>query len=56
MPTYEYDCDKCGNRFSLILSIRDYEKEKERIRCPKCKSKKVKQALSTFIAKTTHNG
>ncbi len=54
MPTYEYTCEKCGNQFSLILSIREYEKEKERTRCPKCKSKRVKQIMSTFIAKTTH--
>jgi putative FmdB family regulatory protein len=54
MPTYEYNCEKCGNRFSTILSLREYEKEKERMRCPKCKSKKVKQLLSSFIAKTSN--
>lgn len=54
MPTYEYSCEKCGNQFSLILSMREYEKEKDRIRCPKCKSKRVKQLLSSFIAKTTN--
>ncbi len=53
MPTYEFNCDKCGNAFSLILSMREYDKEKERFRCPKCKSKRVKQAFSSFIAKTT---
>ena len=52
MPTYEFNCEKCANVFSLILSIREFEKEKERIRCPKCKSKRVKQAFSSFIAKT----
>jgi putative FmdB family regulatory protein len=56
MPTYEYKCEKCGNEFSMILSLREYDKERERMRCPKCKSRKVKQALSTFIAKTTHKG
>jgi len=40
----------------LVLSLHEFEKERERMRCPKCKSKKVKQALSTFIAKTTHKG
>jgi len=53
MPTYEYNCEKCGNQFSMILSLREYEKERERVRCPKCKSRKVKQKLSSFIAKTT---
>lgn len=54
MPTYEFDCEKCGNTFTLILTIREYEKEKERFRCPKCKSKRVMQTLSPFIAKTSH--
>ncbi|MCX8022744.1 MAG: zinc ribbon domain-containing protein [Syntrophorhabdaceae bacterium] len=53
MPTYEYICEKCGKEFSVILSIREYEKEKERMRCPGCKSRKVKQLLSSFIAKTS---
>ena len=53
MPTYEFNCEKCANAFSLILSMREYEKGRERIRCPKCKSKRVKQAFSSFIAKTT---
>jgi putative FmdB family regulatory protein len=53
MPTYEFNCEKCGNQFVLILSMREYEKEQDRFRCPKCKSKKVKQAISSFTAKTT---
>ncbi len=53
MPTYEYACEKCGNEFTLIQTIREYEKEKDRTRCPKCKSKKVRQVLSLFTAKTT---
>lgn len=53
MPTYEFNCEKCGNQFVLILSMREYEKEQERFRCPKCKSKKVKQVMSSFTAKTT---
>jgi putative FmdB family regulatory protein len=54
MPTYEFHCEKCGNKFTSILTMREYEKEKERFRCPKCKSKKVKQIFSPFVAKTTH--
>ncbi len=54
MPTYEFDCEKCGNKFTLIITMREYEKEKDRFRCPKCKSRKVKQILSPFVAKTTH--
>ncbi|HBA55589.1 FmdB family zinc ribbon protein [Syntrophorhabdus aromaticivorans] len=53
MPTYEYNCEKCGNQFTVILTIREYEKERERMRCPKCKTKRVKQLPSIFTAKTS---
>jgi putative FmdB family regulatory protein len=46
MPTYEFVCEKCKKPFSLILKISDYEKRK--FSCPKCKSKKVKQQLTSF--------
>lgn len=35
MPTYEYECRKCGHRFELFQSI----KEPPRQRCPKCRGK-----------------
>ncbi len=50
MPTYEYRCEKCGEQFTLILSLREHEK---RPRCPKCKSQRVTQLMSTFMPKTT---
>lgn len=50
MPTYEYLCGACQHKFSLIKSISEHEKEK--VSCPKCKSKKVKQRISIFTAKT----
>jgi len=50
MPTYEYRCEKCGEVFSLILTISEHEKKQ---RCPKCKSQKVVQLLSVFTPKTT---
>ena len=54
MPTYEFNCEKCGNQFSVIMGAWEYDKEVARMRCPKCKSKRVKQVLSTFIARTTN--
>ena len=48
MPTYEFVCEKCKKRFTLILSISEYEKKK--MECPKCKSRKVKQQISSFQA------
>ncbi len=51
MPTYEFLCEKCGKPFSLIMSISEYERKK--IRCPKCKSTRVKQQITSFQAVTS---
>ena len=51
MPTYEFRCQKCEKRFTLIMSISDYEKKK--VQCPKCKSKRVKQQITPFQTKTS---
>lgn len=42
MPTYEYECGKCGNRFEVFQSITEKPKQK----CPKCRGK-VKRLLGT---------
>jgi putative FmdB family regulatory protein len=42
MPTYEYECQRCGHRFELFQSIT----EKPRQRCPECRGK-VKRLLGT---------
>jgi putative FmdB family regulatory protein len=33
MPTYEYECTKCGHTFEVMQSIKD----KSLSRCPECK-------------------
>jgi len=33
MPTYEYECQKCGHRFELFQSMSDPPQK----RCPQCK-------------------
>ena len=35
MPTYEYECDKCGHHFEVFQSM----SEPPRKRCPKCRGK-----------------
>ncbi len=35
MPTYEYECTKCGHEFEQFQSIKDEPLK----RCPKCKCK-----------------
>jgi len=47
VPIYEFDCLKCKNTFTLMLSLSEYEKKaKAGVRCPKCQSKKVEQLVS----------
>ena len=35
MPTYEYECLKCGHRFEVFQKMTDEPKK----RCPKCRGK-----------------
>ena len=41
MPTYEYECQKCGHEFEVFQSIVD----KPLSRCPKCRGK-VRKLIS----------
>lgn len=50
MPTYEFECQECEHKFSLIRSISEHEKEK--VACPECKKENVKQVISAFMVKT----
>ena len=42
MPTYDYECEKCGHRFELFQSMKDEPKK----RCPKCRGK-VRRLIGT---------
>ena len=42
MPTYEYECRRCGHKFELFQSM----SEPPRKRCPKCRGK-VERLLGT---------
>ena len=42
MPTYEYECQKCGHQFELFQSIKEAPKKT----CPECKGR-VKRLLGT---------
>ncbi len=50
MPSYEFLCKQCKKTFTIMLTLREYEKG--RVACPKCKSKKVEQKPAAFFAVT----
>jgi len=43
MPLYEYRCDKCSRRFSLLVGV---TAEKVKRACPRCGSRKVTKLIS----------
>lgn len=51
MPQYDYKCEKCKKGFSLVMTMS--EKEKKKVKCPKCKSTKVRPVYSGFFAVTS---
>ncbi|MGR3218984.1 MAG: FmdB family zinc ribbon protein [Candidatus Anammoxibacter sp.] len=42
MPIYEYDCDKCKERFEFL------QRSNEKAACPKCGSASATKVFSTF--------
>ncbi len=51
MPVYDFKCVDCKKRFSMTLSVAD--RSKDRIKCPKCSSKKVEQQYEAVYAVTS---
>ncbi len=51
MPTYSYQCEACKNVFSMQMTIAEHDRE--RIKCPKCDSKRVQQQFGSFGVKTS---
>lgn len=48
MPMYEFECTKCKNPYSQIMSFDDLSNKKamNKIKCPKCKSSSKKKLVS----------
>jgi len=42
MPTYEYECKKCGHTFEILQSIKDSPLKK----CPECGKNSLQKVIS----------
>ena len=51
MPLYEYFCKKCGESFTLTMTISEHDKK--RVQCPRCNGTEVEQQVQSFFAKTS---
>jgi len=51
MPTYDFRCGGCRKRFTLTMSIS--QRDRKRVKCPKCGSTKAEAIFSSFFAKTS---
>ena len=51
MAEYDYRCLKCKKSFTITESITEHESRTHR--CPSCRSTRVQQILTAFVAKTS---
>jgi putative FmdB family regulatory protein len=51
MPTYEYTCTACRKKFALTMTFS--ERDKKRVSCPKCRSRKVTQRFTSVYSQTS---
>ena len=51
MPNYEFQCGKCNKKYSMSLSVKQWEEGK--YKCPKCGSRKSQPVFGNFYAKTS---
>jgi putative FmdB family regulatory protein len=49
MPIYEYECNKCGNKFDYLMFL---SKDNQEVKCPKCASTDVQRVISRFATKS----
>ena len=51
MPTYEFECKKCGHRFNLMESVSEHDKHREK--CPQCASAEIQSLISKVNVQTS---
>ncbi|MFA7468626.1 MAG: zinc ribbon domain-containing protein [Desulfotomaculaceae bacterium] len=49
MPTYDYRCSDCENKFTVMVSLSD----KDKVTCPSCQSKKIEQLFTGCQVRTS---
>lgn len=47
MPLYEYRCEECRRRFTLLIGM---VAQPKRAACPRCGGKKLQKLVSRFVA------
>jgi len=47
MPVYEYQCQRCGERFSELRPLRKADAE---TKCPRCQAKESRRVPSVAVA------
>ena len=52
MAYYEYECAKCGNRFTVNQTFDEHDRH-AKPKCPKCHSVKVGQLIGSIHVKTS---
>lgn len=45
MPIYEYECEKCDEKFELRRGMNDSDAE---VKCPKCGAERPRRVFSAF--------
>ena len=53
MPQYEFICRDCGEEFSKILTMAEYDKAKAAMPCPHCGSTKTERRWAAFFVVTS---
>jgi len=51
MPSYDFVCEGCNHRFTVTLTVSEYEKKSAL--CPECNSKKLKRTIAPFSVITS---
>jgi putative FmdB family regulatory protein len=51
VPTYDYQCAKCGKRFEAQQTVAEHDRRQAT--CPECRSHSVSQLPSAFHAVTS---